>query len=159
MIQPPGHGVVVENRADRLSVRDGRVGRGGEIHEEGFVRFVNRVAPNGNGERGVSCPNRKYDRCERVCVIAARESGVCGGRAIDGDEERDVRREADERRAGAGSGLDRGDAARRAVGPPGRTSRGVRPGFFSDPVNRCAPAVRKRIEAAMRETSRKITTG
>jgi hypothetical protein len=35
----------------------------------------------------------------------------------------------------------------------------VRPGFFSDPVQRCAPQVRKRIEAAMRETARKITAG
>jgi hypothetical protein len=35
----------------------------------------------------------------------------------------------------------------------------VRPGFFSDPVERCAPAVREKIQAAMRETARKITTG
>jgi hypothetical protein len=35
----------------------------------------------------------------------------------------------------------------------------VRPGFFSDPVNRCAPAVRDKIQAAMRETARKLTTG
>lgn len=37
--------------------------------------------------------------------------------------------------------------------------RSVRPGFFTDPVERCAPAVRKRIEDAMAETARKITTG
>lgn len=37
--------------------------------------------------------------------------------------------------------------------------RSVRPGFFSDPVERAAPAVRKQIEAAMRETARKLTTG
>lgn len=37
--------------------------------------------------------------------------------------------------------------------------RSVRPGFFTDPVERAAPQVRKRIEAAMRETARKITTG
>lgn len=37
--------------------------------------------------------------------------------------------------------------------------RSVRPGFFSDPVERCTPAVRKQIEAAMRETARKITGG
>ena len=35
----------------------------------------------------------------------------------------------------------------------------VRPGFFTDPVERCAPAVRDKILAAMRETSRKLTTG
>jgi hypothetical protein len=35
----------------------------------------------------------------------------------------------------------------------------VRQGFFTDPVERCAPAVRKEILAAMRETARKITTG
>ena len=35
----------------------------------------------------------------------------------------------------------------------------VRQGFFTDPVERCAPAVRDRILAAMRDTSRKITTG
>jgi hypothetical protein len=37
--------------------------------------------------------------------------------------------------------------------------KSVRPGFFTDPVERCAPAVRKEILGAMRETSRKITTG
>lgn len=37
--------------------------------------------------------------------------------------------------------------------------KSVRQGFFSDPVERCAPQVRKQIEAAMRETARKITTG
>lgn len=37
--------------------------------------------------------------------------------------------------------------------------RSVRPGFFTDPVERCAPAVRDKILEAMRETSRKITTG
>ena len=35
----------------------------------------------------------------------------------------------------------------------------VRQGFFTDPVERCAPAVRDKILAAMRETARKITTG
>jgi hypothetical protein len=35
----------------------------------------------------------------------------------------------------------------------------VRQGFFTDPVQRCAPAVRKEIQAAMRETARKITGG
>jgi hypothetical protein len=35
----------------------------------------------------------------------------------------------------------------------------VRQGFFTDPVERCAPAVRDKILGAMRETSRKITTG
>jgi len=35
----------------------------------------------------------------------------------------------------------------------------VRQGFFTDPVERAAPAVRDKILAAMRETSRKITTG
>jgi hypothetical protein len=38
-------------------------------------------------------------------------------------------------------------------------SASVRKGFFTDPVERCAPAVREKILAAMRETSRKITTG
>ena len=37
--------------------------------------------------------------------------------------------------------------------------KSVRPGFFTDPVERAAPAVRKKIEAAMRETARKITGG
>src|SRR6185503_5980414 len=35
----------------------------------------------------------------------------------------------------------------------------VRQGFFTDPVERCAPAVRDKILAAMRETARKLTTG
>ena len=35
----------------------------------------------------------------------------------------------------------------------------VRQGFFTDPVERAAPAVRDKILAAMRETARKITTG
>lgn len=35
----------------------------------------------------------------------------------------------------------------------------VRQGFFTDPVERCAPAVRNKIQAAMRETARKLTTG
>jgi len=37
--------------------------------------------------------------------------------------------------------------------------RAVRPGFFTDPVERSAPAVREEILAAMRETARKLTTG
>lgn len=37
--------------------------------------------------------------------------------------------------------------------------RSVRPGFFTDPVERCTPAVRDKIQEAMRETARKITTG
>jgi hypothetical protein len=35
----------------------------------------------------------------------------------------------------------------------------VRPGFFTDPVERAAPRIREEILAAMRETARKITTG
>jgi hypothetical protein len=34
--------------------------------------------------------------------------------------------------------------------------KSVMPGFFTDPVERCAPQVRKQIEAAMAETARKI---
>jgi hypothetical protein len=37
--------------------------------------------------------------------------------------------------------------------------RSVRKGFFTDPVERCAPAVREKILAAMAETKRKIETG
>jgi len=37
--------------------------------------------------------------------------------------------------------------------------RSVRKGFFTDPVERCAPQVRKRIEDAMAETARKIIGG
>ena len=37
--------------------------------------------------------------------------------------------------------------------------KSVRQGFFTDPVERAAPQVRDRIQAAMRETARKITTG
>lgn len=36
-------------------------------------------------------------------------------------------------------------------------SQPVRPGFFSDPVNRAAPQIRDRIAAAMAATSRRIT--
>jgi hypothetical protein len=35
----------------------------------------------------------------------------------------------------------------------------VRQGFFTDPTERAAPQVRDKIQAAMRETARKITTG
>jgi len=35
----------------------------------------------------------------------------------------------------------------------------VRPGFFTDPVERAAPKVREEILAAMRETALKLTTG
>jgi hypothetical protein len=35
----------------------------------------------------------------------------------------------------------------------------VRPGFFTDPTKRDAPVIRNRIQAAMRETARKLTTG
>jgi hypothetical protein len=37
--------------------------------------------------------------------------------------------------------------------------RSVRKGFFTDPVKRCAPDVRKRIGDAIAETARKIKTG
>ena len=37
--------------------------------------------------------------------------------------------------------------------------RSVRPGFFTDPVEEAAPEIRRKIEAAMRETARKITGG
>ena len=37
--------------------------------------------------------------------------------------------------------------------------RSVRQGFFTDPVEEAVPQIRKRIEGAMRETARKLTTG
>ena len=37
--------------------------------------------------------------------------------------------------------------------------RSVRPGFFTDPVEEAVPEIRRKIEAAMRETARKITGG
>lgn len=36
-------------------------------------------------------------------------------------------------------------------------TRGMRPGFFTDPADRAGPAVRDRVLAAMAETARKIT--
>ena len=81
-----GRVIVIRDGAEALVVTDRSIGFIGQIDEEGFVDFIQRVALDGDGDglggdAGVEDQGGGGDGC----VITAGEGGAVGGGVIDGD--------------------------------------------------------------------------